>query len=138
MRNENILQDLTSRIDFNRRWRQIWSASYFTVGATTVISAALATASAGFITNTGEGKFLTVGFALAATILTSLEKVLKMREKWDLHRNTQEALEVVRLRMLADSDEDKGVVDQIEKVVQSYSLQLGELNKGPATAETGN
>ena len=80
---------------------------------------------------------LTAGLALAATILTSLEKVLKVREKWDLHRNSQVALRIVKLKMLADTDEARTFVDEIAKVSESYSLQLGELNKAPTTSETG-
>jgi hypothetical protein len=132
-----IIQDVTQRIEFHRRWRRIWSATYFTGAAATVICAALATASAGFITDTGGGKMLTAGFALAATVLTSLEKILKMREKWDLHRNNQQAFEIVRLKALATTAESLGVVSQIETIEQSYSLQLGELNAAPATKEHG-
>jgi hypothetical protein len=136
--NQQISEELDKRIQFHQRWRRIWSGVYFTSSATTVISAALATASAGFITSTGGGKLLTASLALAATVFASLEKVLKMREKWDLHRNSQVALEIVKLKSVAGSDEAaKALVSQIEKVAQSYSLQLAELNEAPATHEAG-
>lgn len=138
MPKDAIIADLDQRIEFHRRWRRIWSFAYFTGAAATVVSAALATASAGFITDTGEGKMLTAGLAFAATIFTSLEKVLKLREKWDLHRNSQQAFEIVRLKFLADTPEAKALVGQMEAIVQSYSLQLGELNAAPATGETGD
>jgi len=137
MSTNDILNELDNRIAFHLRWRRIWSGAYFTNAATTVISAALASVSAGFISNTGEGKMLTAGLALAATILSSLEKVLKMREKWDLHRNSQVALDMIRLKILAKSDEERACVDQIAKVAESYSLQLTDLNKAPTTSETG-
>jgi hypothetical protein len=137
MSKQEILNELEERIGFHLRWSRVWSYGYFTIAASSVTSAALASASAGFITSTGEGKMLTAGLALAATVLTSLEKVLKVREKWDLHRNSQVALRIVKLRMLAENDEDKAFVDQIAKVSESYSLQLGELNKAPSTKETG-
>ena len=132
-----IINDVDNRIKHHLRWRRIWSFTYFTSAGATVVSAAFATASAGFITNTGEGKMLTAGLALAATILTSLEKVLKMREKWDLHRNTQIALEIVRLQAFVDSKETQNVVDQIAKISQSYSMQLEDLNEAAATRESG-
>lgn len=135
---EHISQDLENRIAFHKLWRTVWSWTYFSGASAAVISAALASASAGFISDsTGEGKALTAGLALAAMIFTALEKVLKMREKWDLHRNNQQAFEIVRLRLLADSEELQAVVDQIEKVTQSYSMQLGDLNRAPADSETG-
>lgn len=80
---------------------------------------------------------LTAGLALSATILSSLEKVLKMREKWDLHRNSQVALDMVRLKIMAKTEEERLYVDQIAKVAESYSLQLTDLNKAPTTSETG-
>jgi len=137
MSTENILNALDERLTFHQRWSQVWSFTYFSIAASTVISAALASASAGFISDTGDGKMLTAGLALAATILTSLEKVLKMREKWDLHRNSQVALRIIKLKMMADSDEERAAVELIAKVSESYSLQLGELNKAPTTSETG-
>ena len=130
---DSIMQDVNKRIEFHQRWRRIWSATYFAGASATVISAALASASAGFIGATGEGKMLTAALALAATIFGSLEKVLKMREKWDLHRNSQQAFEIIRLNAYATTPESKQVVSQIEKIVHSYSLQLGELNTPPAT-----
>jgi len=134
---EEILQDLERRIKFHGRWRSIWSWTYFTGSSAAVISAALATASAGFISDTGEGKMITAGLTLATMIFTSLEKILKMREKWDLHRNSQQGFEMVRLRLLADTPEAQAIVDEIEKVTQSYSLQLGELNRAPTDHTTG-
>ena len=137
MSNNDILNELDNRITFHLRWRRIWSGTYFVNAACTVISAALASASAGFISSTGEGKMLTAGLALSATILSSLEKVLKMREKWDLHRNSQVALDMVRLKIMAKTEEERLYVDQIAKVAESYSLQLTDLNKAPTTSETG-
>jgi hypothetical protein len=138
MATENILSVLDERLTFHLRWSRVWSLSYFSMASSSVISAALASASAGFISDTGEGKMLTAGLALAATILTSLEKVLKMREKWDLHRNSQVALRIIKLKMMAETDEERNAVEQIAKVSESYSLQLGELNKAPTTSETGD
>lgn len=138
MSNGNILNELDERIGFHLRWSRVWSFAYFSMAASSVISAAMASASAGFISGTGEGKMLTAGLALAATILTSLEKVLKMREKWDLHRNSQVALRIIKLKMMAKSDEERTAVELITKVSESYSLQLGELNKAPTTSETGD
>ena len=133
MSEDQIIDALGARIAFHRRWKGIWSVSYFVGAAASVITAALATASAGFIGDAGEGKELTAGLALAATILTSLEKVLKLREKWDLHRNSQIALEIIQLKALAGSLDGKGAVEQIERVAQSYSMQLGDMNQGPKT-----
>jgi hypothetical protein len=134
---KTIVQDVETRIAFHRRWRRIWSATYFTGSAASVVTAAAATASAGFITSAGEGKVLTAGLAFAATVFTSLEKVLRTREKWDLHRNSQQALEIVRLNAVADTPESRGLVSQIEAIVQSYGLQLGDLSAAAATKESG-
>ncbi len=136
MSEEQILEALNGRIVFHRRWRRVWSFTYFAFAATTVIAAALATASAGFITDTGGGRALTAGLAFAATVFASLEKVLKLREKWDLHRNSQIALEIIQLKALAKVLDTREVVEQIEKVAQSYSVQLGELNVTSEAAET--
>jgi len=130
---EQILQALRKRIEFHHKWRLIWSVTYFTGATITVVSAALATATAGFITNTGQGRVLTAGLALAATIFASLEKVLKLREKWDLHRNSQVALEIIELKGFAGAADAKKMVEMIEQVAQSYSLQLSDLNVAPAT-----
>ena len=130
-----IIEDISRRISFHQRWRRVWSATYFTGASATVISAVLASASAGFITDTGDGKMLTAGLALSAAIFGSLEKVLKMREKWDLHRNSQLAFEIVRLKAFATTPESKNLVSQIEAIMQSYSMQLGELNAAPTTPD---
>lgn len=134
---ELILQDLDRRIEFHGRWRKVWSWTYFTGASATLVAAALTTASAGFISDTGNGKMITAGLALTVMIFTSLEKILKMREKWDLHRNSQQAFEIVRLRLLADTPEGQAIVDEIEKVTQSYSLQLGDLNRAATDSTTG-
>jgi hypothetical protein len=129
MSDDQILNDLSNRIDFHRKWKRIWSATYFSGASASIVCAAVASASAGFITDTGEGKFITAGFALATTILTSLEKVLNLREKWDLHRNSMQSLDLIRLEFLAESDEHVGVVEQIAAVEQAYSARLGDTNK---------
>ena len=65
--------------------------------------------------------------AAFTTIFASLEKVLRLREKWDLHRNIQTSLEIIPIRRSAGLNDDKTTIDLIENVAQMYSSQLAEL-----------
>ena len=124
----------------HRLWRQIWSMLYFTTAASTIIFGALTTASAGIFDGAANQVSYTAWLAATTTILASLEKVLRLREKWDLHRNIQIELELIQMRVASGLIDTKEVVTQIEKVAQLYSSQLKELgtpansNGGGATA----
>lgn len=132
---ERILGQVKDHITFHHKWRVRFSVLYFTGAAITVVSAALTTAAAGFVTDTNRGRMIVAVLALCTTVFASLEKVLKLREKWDLHRNSQVALEIIELRGQTGSVDAEKLVDMIEKVALSYSMQLGELNAGPQAGE---
>ena len=78
--------------------------------------------------------------AAITTVLASLEKVLRLREKWDLHRNIQTAPEIINIRRSADLLDDAHAIDKIDKVAQLYSTQLAELSapSTPPTQPRGN
>ena len=119
---------LNTEIKRHKLWRQIWSALYFTTAASTIIAGALTTASAGIFDNTANDLAYTTWLAAATTIFASLEKVLSLREKWDLHRNIQIQLEMIQMRVASGLSDTKVAVEQIEKVAQIYSSQLAELS----------
>lgn len=111
----------------HKLWRQIWSMLYFTIAASTIIAGALTTASAGIFDGLSNSLTYTTWLAATTTILASLEKVLRLREKWGLHRNIQIELELIQIRIASELIDTKEAVKQIEKVAQLYSSQLMEL-----------
>lgn len=117
---------LNQEIERHRLWRKIWSALYFTTAAMTIVMGALTTVTAGMMDENG-GQYV-MFLAAITTILASLEKVLNLREKWDLHRNTQVTLEMIRIRSVSGLLENKELIDRIEKTAHFYSNQLAELN----------
>lgn len=119
---------LKNEIDRHRTWRRIWSITYSTSVAITIIAGAAATASAGLTQDYEHGALLTALLAGAATVFASLEKVLRLREKWDLHRNIQVALEMVYLNVSSGLIDARKTLELIEKTAQMYSMQLAELN----------
>ena len=118
---------LDEQIRHHRRWRGSWSILYFSFAAATIVAGAATTAVAGLYDGVTATK-LTTSLAALTTILASLEKVLKFREKWDLHRNIQVAFEMIELRakngLLAVAD----VIDQIDSAAHMYSSQLSDLS----------
>jgi hypothetical protein len=119
---------LEQEIDKHQTWRRVWSVCYSGGASITVIAGALATASAGFMDTFHYGQIITATLAGLTTIFASLEKVLKLREKWDLHRNVQVALEMINLRAAAGLIDNEQTVNLIEKTAHTYSLQLADLN----------
>ena len=125
---------LQGQIGHHGRWRSVWSVLYFTFAATTVVAGAATTAVAGFVDGEAATTWAT-GLAALTTILASLEKVLKFREKWDLHRNIQAALEMVQMRAENALIDKKQAIDRIEAIAQMYSNQLTDLT---ATTQPGS
>jgi len=89
---------------------------------------AVATASAGFANDYPNGPLVTALLAGVTTVFASLEKVLKLREKWDLHRNIQVALEMISLRASAGLIDTRETVELIETTALTYSVRLADLN----------
>ncbi|MEM8492686.1 MAG: hypothetical protein AAF756_17860 [Pseudomonadota bacterium] len=116
---------LSKEISRHRLWRQIWSVSYFAVAASTVIAGALTTASAGIFENASTEQ--TTWLAAVTTILASLEKVLRLREKWDLHREVHASLELIDIRYGSDLIDTEEAVKQLDEVARRYSNQLAAL-----------
>lgn len=119
---------IDKQIGRHKLWRQIWSVIYFTTAASTIIAGALTTASAGIFDNGANGLTYTTWLAATTTILASLEKVLRLRERWDLHRNIQVEFELIQMRIVSELIDTKEAVTQIERVAQLYSSQLTELS----------
>jgi hypothetical protein len=114
-------------IEHHRRWRRIWSVAFFGTAALTVICGAATTAVAG-LADPEKAQTLTIVLAAATTVLASLEKVLRLREKWDLHRNIQTSLEMTELKRAAGIIDDVKAIETLDKIAQSYSTQLAELS----------
>lgn len=55
-------------------------------------------------------------------------KVLRLREKWDLHRNIQVTLEMIEIRRACGLIDTQKAVDEIGHVAQTYGQHLSELN----------
>lgn len=108
-------------------WRRLWSAFYISAASITVICGALATASAGLMKSLDNGPLITAVLAGLTTISASLEKALNLREKWELHRNAQTALEMINLRASAQLIDTKEMIELVEKTAHSYSNQLAEI-----------
>ena len=119
---------INKEIARHRLWRQIWSVSYFTTAALTIVAGALTTASAGIFNDAANSLTNTTWLAAATTILASLEKVLRLREKWDLHRNIQIELEMIQIRIASGAVSTKEAINQLERAAQLYSSQLAELS----------
>ncbi len=127
---------LQREIGKHQTWRRVWSVCYSGGASITVIAGALTTASAGFMDTLDNGQMVTATLAGLTTIFASLEKVLKLREKWDLHRNVQVALEMINLRATAGIIDSGQTVDLIEKTAHTYSLQLADLNAAGGDSPT--
>jgi hypothetical protein len=121
------LRWLEQEIGHHRTWRRIWSFLYFFGASLTVIAGALATVTAGFMDVVDNGPLVTALLAALATVMASLEKVLKLKEKWDLHRNVQTALEMILLRGSAGLLDTEKALALIEKTAVSYSVRLAGL-----------
>lgn len=119
---------LNKEVGRHRFWRDTWSFLYFLTAACTIIAGALTTASAGLLGDTNNNLQYTTALAAATTILASLEKVLRLREKWDLHRNIQIALEMIQIRLASDLIDMKEAVREIDRIARQYSSQLAELS----------
>jgi hypothetical protein len=116
---DDLLSELKRRIDFQRKWRQITSFSYFMGASLSVVAAAAATVVAGL----GYAAAAAI-VAAVATIATSLEKILLFREKWAHHRATETELELLRLRYQAGKIDADGAISEIERIVRRYGSQL--------------
>lgn len=132
---------INDEVERHKRWRRTWSFAYFSTAALTIVAGAATTAIAGLLgPNDMLGPMRPAQWAtlLAAvtTILASLEKVLRLREKWDLHRNIQTSLEMIKLKRASSLTSDKKAIELIDKVAQMYSSQLAELSAPSATTTT--
>jgi hypothetical protein len=113
-------------IAHHRIWRRIWSVLFFSTAALTIIAGAATTAAAGLL-DAEQAKQWAIWLAAVTTVLASLEKVLRLREKWDLHRNIQTALEMVELRRSTGLIDDSNAIDILDRIAQTYNSQLAEL-----------
>jgi hypothetical protein len=113
------LLELDRQIAFNRKWRRITSISYFTGASLSIISTVTASVVAGF----GHAPEAAI-VAAAATVFTSLDKVLLFREKWSHHRTVESELEIVRLGFVTRQWDDKGVFERITTILRHYAGKM--------------
>jgi hypothetical protein len=118
---------LSHEIKRHRKWRRRWSFLYFGTAALTIISGAATTVAAGLL-EPESAKRYTLWLAALTTVLASLEKVLRFREKWDLHRGIQVALEMTDLRRSAGLLKDEEAIDRLERIARSYDAKLAQLS----------
>ncbi len=131
--NENgkITKWLNDEIKRHKIWRSIWSVLFFTTALLTIVTGALTTAVAGlagaFDWTDKQALMWATILAAATTILAGMEKILRLREKWDLHRNIEVELHMINLkRGTAHYDQDAALTD-IAIVARQYSSQLSSL-----------
>lgn len=124
---------LDNEITRHRKWRQRWSFLYFGTAAMTIIAGAATTVAAGLLEPEAAKRY-TIWLAALTTVLASLEKVLRFREKWDLHRGIQVALEMADLRRTAGLLKDEDAINTLERIARSYDAKLSQLSS-PAPVE---
>jgi hypothetical protein len=125
---------LGQEIDRHRKWRWRWSLLYFGTAALTIISGAATTVAAGLL-EPESAKRYTLWLAALTTVLASLEKVLRFREKWDLHRGIQVALEMTDLRRSAGLLKDEEAIERLERIARNYDAKLSQLSSPVPDAE---
>ncbi len=129
------LEWLDTEIRRHAVWRTRWSFLYFFFAATTIVAGAATTAVAGLASGKQvDVTMWTTALAAITTIFASLEKVLKFREKWDLHRTMQVTLEMIRLRASNGLLDVADLLDRLDATAQNYSSQLSELTSSAAPA----
>jgi len=130
---------LSREIARHRTWRRRWSFLYFGTAAATIIAGAATTVAAGLL-EPEDAKRYTIWLAALTTVLASLEKVLRFREKWDLHRGIQVALEMTDLRRSAGILEEEEAINSLERIARSYDSKLAQLSSpvAPADEEEGD
>lgn len=114
-------------------WRRVFSVAFFATAGLTIITGALTTAVAGLArgygwTDAEALKWSTI-LAAATTILASMEKVLRLREKWDLHRNVHMEIELIEIKRGSSNYDDAKLIADIERVGRQYSSQLAAITR---------
>jgi hypothetical protein len=118
--NFDTLAELNRLIEFHRGWKRFSSYASFLGSASSIIAAATATVVAGL----GSASAAAVIAALA-TIFTSLEKVLQFRERWDLHRETEESLDQLRWEAATGNlSRSADLVAKVSEVRTAYSQRM--------------
>ena len=112
------------QIKHHRKWKSRWSFLYFFFAATTIVAGAATTAVAG-IFDGDKATLYTVLLAALTTILASLEKVLKLRDKWDLHRDIEHAYQILLFR--AKELERAAFIESVQRINSHYSTELSGL-----------
>lgn len=136
--NESLLEGwLKEEIDRHRKWRSRWSFLYFGTAALTIIAGAATTVAAGLL-EPEQARRYTIWLAALTTVLASLEKVLRFREKWDLHRGIQVALEMTELRRSAGLLDDEKSIEHLERIARSYDAKLSQLSSPAATPDAAD
>jgi hypothetical protein len=123
MNSTDMLLELGKAIAFQQKWRRITSFSYFIGASLSIVSAAAASVIAGL----GFSSVAAI-VAAAATVLTSLEKVLLFREKWSHHRSVESELEIVRLGYIAKQFDERAAFEKIVKIMQFYNAKMPMVN----------
>jgi hypothetical protein len=128
---EKTITWIGNQIGHHRRWRSIWSFVYFANAALIIIAGAATTAATGLFAMWSLPEnvklFWITLLAATTTILASLEKILRLREKWDLHRNIQVSLELIELKAAEGFLTKEKLLQEIDQTARLYSSQLSEL-----------
>jgi hypothetical protein len=125
---------LGEEIKRHRRWRRRWSFLYFGNASLTIIAGAATTVAAGLLEPEAAKRY-TIWLAALTTVLASLEKVLRFREKWDLHRGIQVALEMTELRRSAGLLNDEKAIESLQRIARSYDARLSQLSSPTVAAD---
>nr|WP_320191454.1 hypothetical protein [uncultured Desulfobacter sp.] len=117
--NEPVAEILQKNLEFHEKWRMRISIAH----TLTSIGMIVFSAGAAFI-GTFYGTTAAF-FAAIATICASLEKGLKLSEKWKLHLKTQMKLESIKLRYEKKQfAQESEIIKEISDVMNSYATEL--------------
>ena len=111
--------ELAKLIEFHNGWKRFSSYASFAGAALSIVAAATASVVAGL----GNAPAAAIIAALA-TIFTSLEKVLQFRERWDLHRDTEERLDQLRWEVSVGQLPPADLLAQIGQIRTGYSEKM--------------
>ena len=116
---EPVADILQKNLEFHNKWRKRTSIAH----TITSIGMIVFSAGAAFV-GTLYGTTAAF-FAAIATICASLEKGLKLSEKWKLHLKTQMKLECIKLRYEKQQfSQESEIIKEISDVMNSYAAEL--------------
>jgi multidrug transporter EmrE-like cation transporter len=107
--------ELVALIAYHKGWKKFPSRASFCMTAFSIVAAAAASVTAGLRYSVAAAIL-----AAMATVFTSLEKVLQFRERWDLHRITEDGFQQIRWERALKGLADDAVADRVNAIQRHY------------------